>query len=271
MQSWALSLRASPEAGVPSADVRVHARPDATVADLARALAGHLAPAQQGLLLVPAEGGHPWPAERRLAECGLRTGELLDLVSAPQSWLARGPSAERVRAVAHVTTGPDRGRRVPVRGSALTIGRGASCTLQLSDPLVSQLHARIVLGNRPMIHDEGSANGTSVAGQPLSGPREVDWSTPVTVGRTTVVLAPGETPPEEPAVSVFRSPRFGEPLVDDVLELPAPPTKPRPSPVPWIVMMMPVLMGIGLYVTTRSSYALMYIAIWPFMGLGTWW
>ncbi len=271
MPSWALSLRASPEAGVPSADVRVHARADATVADLARALGGHLAPAQQGVLLVPTEGSHPWPAERRLAECGLRTGDLLDVVSAPESWLARGSSAERVRAVAHVTTGPDRGKRVPVRGSALTIGRGASCTLRLSDPLVSQQHARVVLGNRPTVHDEGSANGTSVGGHVLSGPREADWGTPITVGRTTVVLDPGEALPEEPAVSVFRSPRFGEPLVEDVLELPAPPTKPRPSPLPWIVMMMPVLMGIALYVTTRSSYALMYVLVWPFMGLGTWW
>lgn len=271
MQTWALSLRASAEAGVPSADVRVHARPDATVADLARALGRHLAPAQHDVLLVPAEGSHPWPADRRLAECGLRTGDLLDVVSAPASWLSRSSSAERVRAVAHVTTGPDRGTRVPVRGSALTIGRGPACTLRLSDPLVSQQHARIVLGNRPTVYDEGSANGTSVGGQPLSGPREVDWSTPVTVGRTTVVLAPGESGPEELAVSVFRSPRFGEPLVEDVLEVPAPPTKPRPSPVPWIVMMMPVLMGIALYVTTRSSYALMYVLVWPFMGLGTWW
>lgn len=271
MPSWALSLRASPEAGVPSADVRVQARPDATVADLARALGGHLAPAQHGLLLVPTEGSHPWPADRPLAECGLRTGDLLDVVSAPESWLARGPSAERVRAVAQVTTGPDRGKRVPVRGSALTIGRGAACTLRLTDPLVSQQHARVVLGNRPTVYDEGSANGTAVGGQPLSGPREADWRTPITVGRTTVVLDPGEALPAEPAVSVFRSPRFGDPLVEDVLELPAPPTKPRPSPLPWIVMMMPVLMGIALYVTTRSSYALMYVLVWPFMGLGTWW
>ena len=113
MQTWALSLRASAEAGVPSADVRVHARPDATVADLARALGRHLAPAQHDVLLVPAEGSHPWPADRRLAECGLRTGDLLDVVSAPASWLSRSSSTERVRAVAHVTTGPDRGTRVP--------------------------------------------------------------------------------------------------------------------------------------------------------------
>jgi len=271
MPSWALSLRASRESGVPSADVRVHARSDATVADLARALGGHLAPAQHDLLLVPTVGGQPWPADRSLAECGLRTGDLLDVISAPRSWLSRGAAGDRVRAVAQVTTGPDRGARIPVRGSALTIGRGSSCTLQLTDPLVSQHHARVTLGHRPTVYDEGSANGTSVAGRPLSGPREIDWDTPVTVGRTTVVLTPGESVPAEPAVSVFRSPRFGEPLVDDVLELPSPPSKPRRSPVPWIVMMMPVLMGIAMYVTTRSAYAVMYIAIWPFMGLGTWW
>ena len=85
MQSWTLSLRTAPESGLPSVDVRVQAREEATVADLARAFGQHLAPSQERLLLVPVDSGQPWPADRRVAECGLRTGDLLDVAPAPET------------------------------------------------------------------------------------------------------------------------------------------------------------------------------------------
>ena len=89
MQSWTLSLRTAAETGLPSVDVAVQARGEATVADLARAIGQHVAPDQPHLLLVPVDGGHPWPADRLVSECGLRTGDLLDVVTAPVSWLTR--------------------------------------------------------------------------------------------------------------------------------------------------------------------------------------
>ncbi|MDT0202779.1 FtsK/SpoIIIE domain-containing protein [Nocardioides sp. AE5] len=271
MQSWALSLRATTESGVPSADVRIHARPDATVADLARELGHHLAPDQHGLLLVPTEGHHPWPADRRLAECGLRTGDLLDVVSAPRGWLTRDSVRSRPRAVLRVTEGPDRGQRVHVRGNALTIGRAGTCTLRLSDPLVSHQHARVVLGTRPTLFDEGSANGTHVAGQRLRGARELDWGTPFQVGSSTLVIDPGEVTGEEPAVSVYRSPRFGEPLAEGLLEVSAPPTRQRPSPLPWTMVLMPMVLGLAMLASSRSPYTMIYLLAWPFIGIGGWW
>lgn len=270
MHNWNLSLRATPESGVPSADVRIHARADATVADLARALGAHLAPDQSGLLLVPTEGHHPWPADRRLAECGLRTGDLLDVISAPRGWLTRDSSASRARAVLRVLDGPDRGRRVPVHGAACTVGRAGSCTLSLTDPLVSQQHLRIALGNRPTLFDEGSANGTHVDGRPVTGGREVDWGTPFRIGSSTLALEAGQSAPEEPAVSVFRSPRFGEPLAVGTLEIDAPPAKQRPSPLPWTMVLMPMVLGLAMLARTRSAYTLVFLLAWPAIGLGGW-
>lgn len=270
MQSWILSLRTEPGSGLPSVDVHVRARPDATVAELARALGRHVAPGQDRLHLVPLEGGHPWPADRPVAECGLRTGDLLDVVSAPESWLTSVSAAARTRAVVRVTGGPDRGRRLHVRGSSLTLGRGTSCTLRLSDPLVSQRHARVVLGARPVVYDEGSANGTVVNGQPLVGGREVDWDTPITLGRSTVVVSVGDAPVEEPSVSVFRAPRFGEPLAEGVLDVPAPPSKTRPSPMPWAMLAMPVVLGFAILMRTQSLYALVYLLAWPAVGYLGW-
>ncbi|MEO9325567.1 FtsK/SpoIIIE domain-containing protein [Nocardioides sp. C4-1] len=270
MQSWTLSLRTAAETGLPSVDVAVQARGEATVADLARAIGSHVAPDQPHLLLVPVDGGHPWPADRLVSECGLRTGDLLDVVTAPPAWLTRVSSSARPRAVLRVTDGPDRGQRLHVRGSSLTLGRGASCTLRLTDPLVSQRHARIVLGTRPVVYDEGSANGTLVGGERVVTGREIDWGTPIKLGRSTLVVDAGELPTEAPVVSVFRPPRFGDPLVETVLEVPSPPTKNKPTPMPWAMLMLPMVMGVALFARARSLYAIIYMTAWPILGFLGW-
>ncbi|WP_209020456.1 FtsK/SpoIIIE domain-containing protein [Nocardioides sp. 1609] len=270
MQTWMLSLRTPAETGLPSVDVAVLARNEATVADLARAIGRHVAPDQAHLLLVPVDGTHPWPADRLVSECGLRTGDLLDVVTAPASWLSRVSSSARPRAVLRVTDGPDRGQRLHVRGSSLTLGRGPSCTMRLTDPLVSQRHARIVLGTRPTVYDEGSANGTIVGGERVVAGREIDWGTPIRLGRSTLVIDPGEVPTEAPAVAVFRPPRFGDPLTESVLEIPSPPTKNRPTPMPWAMLMLPMVMGVALFMRARSSYAIIYMLAWPLLGFLGW-
>jgi S-DNA-T family DNA segregation ATPase FtsK/SpoIIIE len=270
VQTWTLSLRTAAETGLPSVDVAVRARSEATVADLAKAIGQHVAPDQPHLLLVPVDGGHPWPADRLVSECGLRTGDLLDVVTAPAAWLTRVSSSARPRAVLRVTDGPDRGQRLHVRGSSLTLGRGPACTLRLTDPLVSQRHARIVLGTRPTVYDEGSANGTLVGGERISTGREIDWGTPIRLGRSTLVVDAGEVPAEAPAVSVFRPPRFGDPLVEEVLEVPSPPSKTRPSPMPWAMLMLPMVMGVALFARSQSSYALIYMLAWPVLGFLGW-
>ncbi len=270
MQSWTLSLRPDPGTGLPAVDVVVRARPEATVADLARSFARHLAPDQPHLHLVPRDAEHPWPADRLVSECGLRTGDLLEVTSASGSWLTRSSSTARPRAVVRVVEGPDRGRRLHVRGTSLSIGRAGSSSLQLSDPLVSQHHARIVLGLRPVVHDEGSANGTRIGGELLLAGREIDWGTPITIGRSTLVIDVGEIPAPSPAVSVFRPPRFGDPLVSDVLDVPAPPTRNRPSPLPWAMLALPMVMGLAILARTRSPFALIYLLAWPMVGYAGW-
>lgn len=270
MQAWTLSLRTTAESGLPSVDVAVQAREEATVADLARAFGQHLAPGQEQLLLVPVAGGQPWPAGRRVAECGLRTGDLLDVVPAPVSWLGHGGADARPRAVLRVVSGPDHGRRLAVSAAAVTLGRGAGCSFRLSDPLVSQRHARILLGTRPVVHDEGSAHGTFAGGEPVLSGREVDWGTPIRLGTTTVVVEPGDAPPPEPVVSVFRSPRFGDPLAEGELDVPAPPSRQRPTPLPWMMMALPMVMGAAMLMRAVTAYALVYMLAWPVLGYLGW-
>ncbi len=270
MQSWILSVRPATETGLPSVDVAVRARPDATVVDLARSLGRHLAPDQRTLLLVPHDGGQLWPATRRLSECGLRTGDLVDVGPAPGSWRDRPAGTAGARAVLRVVDGPDRGARVRVAAGQATIGRAAGCTLRLTDPRVSQRHARIELGPRPIVHDEGSANGTTVGGAPAAA-SQVDWGTAVRLGGTTVVVEPGDVQDPELPVSVFRPPRFGEPLRDEVLDLPAPPSRNRPTPLPWAMLMLPMVMGAAILMRSHALYALVYMLAWPILGALGWW
>ena len=270
MHSWILSVRPATETGLPSVDVAVRARPDATVVDLARSLGRHLAPDQRTLLLVPHDGGQLWPAERRLSECGLRTGDLVDVGPAPGSWRDRPAGTSGARAVLRVVDGPDRGARVRVAAGQATIGRAAGCTLRLTDPQVSQRHARIELGPRPVVHDEGSANGTTVAGAPAAA-SQVDWGTAVRLGGTTVVVEPGDVQDAELPVSVFRPPRFGDPLRDELLDLPAPPSRNRPTPLPWAMLMLPMVMGAAILMRSHALYALVYMLAWPILGGLGWW
>jgi len=270
MPTWTLSVRTAPESGLPSVDVEVHARPEATVADLARALGRHLAPDQRRLDVVPLEGRHPWPASRPLSECGLRTGDLIDVVTAPHAWRDRPAQTTRPRAVLRVTEGPDRGQRLHVRGSSLTLGRGQHCTMRFTDSLVSQQHARIELGARPTVYDEGSANGTTVGDLPVTSPREIDWGTAIKLGRSTVVIEAGEVTTSDPVVSVFRPPRFGDPLAEETLDVPAPPEKRRPSPLPWAMFALPVVMGLAMFMRSQTPYALVYMLAWPLVGWFGW-
>ena len=63
------------------------------------------------------------------------------------------------------------GTRVPVVGE-MTIGRAPGVTLQLEDPTVSRVHARVNAGNGggPTVEDAGSSHGTFLDGAQVHGP-----------------------------------------------------------------------------------------------------
>jgi Zn-dependent protease len=59
--------------------------------------------------------------------------------------------------------------RVPLV-EEVTLGRAPGSTVVLSDPSVSRLHARISLGEGPVLEDAGSSHGTYVDGVRVTGP-----------------------------------------------------------------------------------------------------
>jgi DNA-binding NtrC family response regulator len=64
-----------------------------------------------------------------------------------------------------VKSGPDQGNRVTIAGRPLTIGRGETCDLRLTDETVSRVHATIaVTPVGYLFEDLGSRNGSKVNG-----------------------------------------------------------------------------------------------------------
>ncbi|HLR97543.1 MAG TPA: FHA domain-containing protein [Jiangellaceae bacterium] len=89
-----------------------------------------------------------------------------------------------------IVDGPDMGVGVDLDGiSQVLLGRGAECTIQLSDEYVSTQHARLRLdGERWVVEDLGSTNGTYVGTNRLSQPAEVSAKARFRLGKTVVEL-----------------------------------------------------------------------------------
>ena len=68
-----------------------------------------------------------------------------------------------------VSAGPMANKEFTV-GREATLGRGQGCQVQLADPMVSQLHARLFRSDRGLhIEDLGSTNGTYLNGSKVGG------------------------------------------------------------------------------------------------------
>src|SRR5690606_31755898 len=53
--------------------------------------------------------------------------------------------------------------------------------------------------------------------------------------------------------------------------LPKEPAKPPRQPIPFLVMIAPMVMGLGMFLITQRLYTLMFIALSPMLMLANWW
>jgi DNA-binding NtrC family response regulator len=96
-----------------------------------------------------------------------------------------------------VVRGPDCGRELLLDGAAALLGSGRDCTLVLTDPTVSLLHARLcVVDGHLRVQDLGSRSGTRYLGARIRDALVPPGST-LELGGTSVALLP-TTPPPEP-------------------------------------------------------------------------
>jgi pSer/pThr/pTyr-binding forkhead associated (FHA) protein len=123
-----------------------------------------------------------------------------------------------------VTAGAAAGRRLTLTGGDLVIGRGVSGEGLLSDDgQLSRRHTRIVrdADGQLTIEDLGSANGTFVNGERVSGSQALKIGDSIRIGTTTLQLTEVGREPSSPV-----APAPPTPLVD-----PVPPT-PHAAPAP---------------------------------------
>jgi S-DNA-T family DNA segregation ATPase FtsK/SpoIIIE len=207
-------------------------------------------------------------------ESGLRSGATVAVIRRVEPLVEAGHPIGVVRIVA----GPDTGREFPLTRGTVHIGRGQGAEIRLTDSSVSRRHARLVVAGSPAVPevvDLGSANGISVGGAEV--PRAVlQAGDRVRLGDTEVeVRLTGESsddtgvPPGDLAGTAFnRSPRLAPLFEGRRLDLPDLPECPKPTRMPWLAMMFPALMGLGIFGFTRSPYSLMFVLMAPMMLLG---
>ena len=134
------------------------------------------------------------------------------------------------RIVLTVITGPEMGRRLEVEPEGATLGRSSRMAdLKLSDGMLSRLHCRFFMeGDRAMVQDLGSSNGTSLNGTQLgAAPTAMAPGDVVTVGETGLRVtledtAPTVSPTTQPAPETPPAPSPVSPL----------PPKPEPEAAP---------------------------------------
>jgi pSer/pThr/pTyr-binding forkhead associated (FHA) protein len=93
-----------------------------------------------------------------------------------------------------VASGEFYGQTFALEGSPLIIGRKPDCDIVLSEGAVSGQHAQVRLaGERVLLSDLGSKNGTLMADNSISGETELAVGTTFTVGATDFKLLNGDT------------------------------------------------------------------------------
>ena len=206
-----------------------------------------------------------------ITESGLRSGVTIAVVRHSEPFVDAGSAV----AVAAIVAGPDSGKEFPLRRGTAYIGRGHGCEIQVSDASVSRRHAKLLVAGLPAtpeMVDLGSANGILTGG--VEVPRAIlAPGDRVRLGDTEVEVrllddVPATATGDSASVAFSRSPRMAPVFEGRDFDLPDLPERPRPSRMPWLAMMFPALMGMGIFAYTRSPYSLMFVAMSPMMMLG---
>ncbi|WP_244301272.1 FtsK/SpoIIIE domain-containing protein [Leucobacter insecticola] len=229
-----------------------------------------------------AEGGPTYLLDPAvpLGASGLRSGWIVTPVL---EFGARGHE-ERMISVAgyiEVRSGAHAGVIYSLIPGHNSIGRDRSNRIHLSDASVSRRHAMIdIVADNNSAHngavkilDLGSANGLSVDGRQVS---EAQLTGPAILRLGDVELAYRPGPPPSPVphlthqIMHMRAPRVDPRFPATERELPAPPAPAKPSRIPMLAMLAPMLMGGAMFAITRSPMSLMMVAFSPMMMIGSW-
>ncbi|MDA8356982.1 MAG: FtsK/SpoIIIE domain-containing protein [Actinomycetota bacterium] len=262
-------------------DVAVVVEPGVRIGDIAGALAvrdpraaGAADPATAAAAVTLAQWngnalGPAIPPDMSLSEAGLRSGGVVTVVSAHQ--FERGSAGGPGIATLQIRSGPDAGKQIELPAGTSYIGRDPTSDVHLSDPMVSKHHAKIHVTSVIELVDTNSANGVMVDGglvpRVLMAPATTallgDTEISVVLHQTSSVTGDHGT-----AISFNRPPRPFPSYEGSTFEAPALPEVPDAQRIALIPMVVPVVMGIVLYLATKSILSIAFVGLTPLMLLG---
>ena len=107
---------------------------------------------------------------------------------------------------------------------------------------------------------------TWAAGTPLTlGPSILEIATP-TAPDASLSPSPGGA-----TMDYNRPPRLLPPPRTTEFALPKEPARPARQPLPFLVVLAPMVMGIAMFAITRKVYTLLFVALSPLLMLANWW
>ncbi len=203
-------------------------------------------------------------ADAAVSESGVQSGGVIEVVREQQG------AVDEIGAVLRVVAGPDAGAEVPLRFGSSRIGRSPQSDVRLTDPRVSKSHARVLVGAGIDIIDDDSANGVVVGDQRVTRATLGAGDIAVLGGTQVRIDAVGNRSGQSlgTEVAFMRPPRVLARPTKTEVELPEVPEPPNNSRFPWISLVAPIVMGVGMYVFTRSPMTLMFVALSPVLMIG---
>ena len=212
------------------------------------------------------------PPAQSLANSPLRAGCVVSLGDASGCLPAEPTGTVEIRVVG----GPAAGTVHRLTLGEAQIGRGNLAHIRISDPRLPEQAIRVAVdatGGCQVSACDGAA--ATMDREPLTGP--VPWlpGQQVAAGGTLLELAPYEPPdaalhPSEDGAGLDfnRPPRLLPPERRTKFQLPSPPGREERRPMPILMAVVPVLMGVGLAVMMHQIYMLAMCALSPVMLLG---
>ena len=279
---WSVSMRLKltltrPQTtSAPAADILVTVDTTVTVGELAEAIGRRdpVAPISipdVGVTLAVLDAG----AQRALrhdatvADAGLRSGQTVGIVRRPDA--QQETEIADAAAVVTVFEGPDTGREFNLGPGASYVGRRRDNHVRLSDPLVSNQHARITIGDTVEVVDLGSSNGVLIGGDAVAraavGPNDH-----ITLGDTVLritVRGGVSANRNAPTVEFNRPPRVDIVYSGVEFEAPEVPTPPDKGRFSISAVLAPILMGGVMYLITGNLFSILFIALSPMMMIGS--
>jgi S-DNA-T family DNA segregation ATPase FtsK/SpoIIIE len=212
-----------------------------------------------------------------LADTGLCHGD--ELIATTDGREPEPPEDERAPAELALVGGLTAGRRVLLGAGAHVVGRGGESEIRLDDPSLSAEHVelRVSPGGGVEVLDKGSSNGTSVDGVEVP-PNELRALAPgeiVQAGRTLLEVVPPAraaaalSVERDGSIPFNRPPRVHRPLEAATRPFPPPPSEPYRSRLTMAASLVPLVLGVGLYLVTKLPTMLLFAALSPVMAVAT--